>query len=136
MKKHLIALLALICLAGLGASANAEEGDLVVNVPHEFVVAGKTLPAGKYTISRVFNDPLQLSLTSYDDHTGAIVLPTTLSSVPADHVGLTFATTGDNYVLTGIASTAGVYTIANHPARYAKMAKALKDGGDSSGGTK
>jgi hypothetical protein len=112
MRKNLIIVLALVCLAGLSASAFANEGDLVVNIPHDFVASGKTLPAGKYRVGRVSNDPLELSFRSYDNHIGAFVLPTTLSGEPAERLGLTFETNGNAYVLTGITSPDGVYTIA------------------------
>jgi hypothetical protein len=114
MKKQLAALLALACLAGLSVSASAEQSDLVVSVPHEFVAGGRVLPAGKYTVSRISDDPRELLLSSYDNHMGAVVLPTTLSSTPADHLGLTFTTTDDNYLLTAIAAPGGVYTITSH----------------------
>jgi len=53
VKKYANFLLTLICLLGLGSAANAQgRGQIVVELPFEFVVSGKTLPAGTYTVSR------------------------------------------------------------------------------------
>ena len=134
MRKHLI-VLALVCLAGLSVSAFANEGDLVVNVPHDFVAGGRTLPAGKYTISRLSDDPLELSFRSYENHTGALVLPTTLSSTPAERLGLTFEANDDAYILTSIASPGGVYTIAKR-APLSRANGSERESAGLSGGTK
>ena len=135
MRKNLIIALALVCLAGLSVSAFASEGDLVVNIPHDFVASGKTLPAGKYTVSRVSSDPLELSFRSYDNHVGAFVLPTTLSSAPAERLGLTFETTGGAYILTGITSAEGVYTVAQRT-RSSKANGSERQSASLSGGGK
>jgi hypothetical protein len=44
----------LVGFAGLGITAKAQVVDqIVVTIPFEFVVAGKTLPAGTYRVNRV-----------------------------------------------------------------------------------
>ena len=66
--KHLWAnvLLIITSLFGLAAGAKAEtHREIVVNIPNEFVVAGRTLPAGIYTLSRLSDDRLaSLSIAS------------------------------------------------------------------------
>ena len=53
-KKYTSILLALIGLVGMVTAAKAEtRGALKVTVPFEFVVDGRTLPAGTYTVSRL-----------------------------------------------------------------------------------
>ena len=48
---------ALVSFAGLGITAKAQAADqIVVTIPFEFVVAGKTLPAGTYRVNRVSDD--------------------------------------------------------------------------------
>ena len=59
-------LIALIGVAGLGIAAKSRETDkIVVNIPYEFVVVGKTLPAGTYGVSRgpMYNAPTQTFLS-------------------------------------------------------------------------
>jgi hypothetical protein len=47
MKKYARIIVAITLLSGLGVAAKAEIRDyIVVTVPFEFVVGGKTLPAG------------------------------------------------------------------------------------------
>jgi hypothetical protein len=46
-------LLIITDLFGLAAGAKAEtHREVIVKIPHEFVAAGRTLPAGTYTVSR------------------------------------------------------------------------------------
>ncbi len=54
-KMYACILLTLVGLLGLGVAAKAQiRGQIVVTLPFEFVVSGKTLPAGTYTLSRFF----------------------------------------------------------------------------------
>ena len=66
MKKYARILVALSFLLGLGVAAEAEiRPEIIVTMPFEFVVSGKTLPAGTYTASRLFYTDLRmLQLTS------------------------------------------------------------------------
>ena len=66
-------LTALIGVAGLGITAKSQETDkIVVNLPYEFVMVGKTLPAGTYGVSRgpIYNAPTlflcSLSLSKHE----------------------------------------------------------------------
>src|SRR5260370_361665 len=53
-KQYLTVLFTLVCVLGLRLGARAQEEDTVVaNVPFDFVIAGKILPAGAYRWSRV-----------------------------------------------------------------------------------
>jgi hypothetical protein len=54
MKKQTVFLARLGMLIGFGvASAHAQAGGVKVKVPFKFVVAGKTLPEGEYSVSSV-----------------------------------------------------------------------------------
>src|SRR5216684_10610 len=56
-KKYASILAAIICFLALGVAAKAQiRGEIVVTLPFEFVVSGKTLPAGTYTVSRFSDD--------------------------------------------------------------------------------
>jgi hypothetical protein len=59
-KQYLRILIALIGVAGLGIAAKSQEADkIVVSMPYEFVVVGKTLSAGTYGVSGgpIYNAP-------------------------------------------------------------------------------
>src|SRR5271155_5092030 len=80
MRKHYLRiLLALIGVAGLGMAAKAQEVDhIVVTIPYAFVVSGRTLPAGTYTVTRVSDSDIRaLVLNNFEEHASTIVLATT-----------------------------------------------------------
>jgi len=66
MKKYARLLVAITFLFKLSLAANAEiRGEIVVTLPFGFLVAGKTLPAGTYSVSRLSDDKFDgLILTS------------------------------------------------------------------------
>jgi len=81
----------------LGMSAKGQAVDqIVVKIPYDFVVAGKTLPAGTYRVNRLRDaDPGVLILSSFENRTSAIVLPTThVDSSSADQVQVSFERVG------------------------------------------
>src|SRR5260370_20876503 len=67
---------ALVSFAGLGITAKAQAVDqVVVTIPFEFVVAGKTLPSGTYRVNRVSDDRWAgLIFSSFENRASAIVL--------------------------------------------------------------
>ena len=76
MKKlYLRILVALVSFAGLGITAKAQVVEqIVVTIPFEFVAAGKTLPAGTYTINRLSDDRFAgLVIRSFENRASAIV---------------------------------------------------------------
>jgi len=67
---------------GFAAAARAQEPDrLVVNVPYDFVVRGKLLPAGKYRVQRYSNNDLRQLVIIDAEHNTSVV---TLSSQVRD----------------------------------------------------
>src|ERR1700726_2237088 len=75
-KSHLRILVALVGLAGFAVAAKAQVvlDQIVVTIPFEFVVAGKTLPAGTYRVNRLSDtDPSVLVLNSFENRVGVIV---------------------------------------------------------------
>jgi len=113
MTKHYASvLLALALLTGLGVSAAAEEPEVIVTVPFSFVAAGRTLPAGRYTVSRLSDDGLgQLSIRSYEQGVGVLILANRFNSHSIGESKLTFEQVGDTHYLHTIASNNGVYMI-------------------------
>src|SRR5260370_5624580 len=84
-RKYASIVLTRICLLGLGVTAAAQgRGEIVVTLPFEFVASGKTLPAGRYTLSRVSDDKFDgLILSSYENRTSVFVPPIEGDSAPS-----------------------------------------------------
>jgi hypothetical protein len=112
-KQCLRILIALFSVAGSGMAARAQAQDqIVVTIPFEFVVAGKTLPAGTYNVNRVTdNDPRTLILHSFENRTSAIVLPIQVEGGSADKVHVSFERVGGQYFLSKIATADNVFSI-------------------------
>jgi len=125
--------LTLICVLGFGISAHAKDaGEVVVNVPFEFVAGAKIMPAGTYSISRVAPESYPgLIISSYGDN--AVVLPIAFDGVPAEQPKLSFEHVADKYFLSRIETPVGVYTIAT-PQAMTKVAKMKSNGAASSSG--
>ncbi len=104
---------ALVGFAGLGITAKAQVLDqIVVTIPFAFVVAGKTLPAGRYRVNRVADDKWEgLIFSSFENRAGAIVHPIEVQSAPADKAQVTFETAGGEHFLSNIQTADNVFTI-------------------------
>ncbi len=111
-KQYLRILIALIGLAGLGMSARGQAFDqIVVNIPYDFVVAGKTLPAGTYKVNRVSVTDRALILSSVENRASAIVLATQIESTSADKPQVSFEQVGGERFLSKIETSNHVFTI-------------------------
>jgi hypothetical protein len=108
-------LMAALCLAGLSVAVKAQVSDqIVVTIPFEFVVGGKTLPAGTYRGNRVSStgEPFEgLVLSSFENRTSVFVLPTEVESAPTDKPQLTFEQVGSQRLLSKIQTANYVYNI-------------------------
>ncbi len=104
---------ALVGFAGLGITAKAQAVDqIVVTIPFEFVVAGKTLPAGTYRVNRVSDDRLDgLIFSSVENRASAIVHPIEVKSARADKAQVSFEKAGDQHFLSKIETADNVFTI-------------------------
>lgn len=100
--------------AVLAAAAYAGDSDrLVVDVPYDFVVNGKTLPAGKYDVKRVSDSNIRvLSLSSPEHHAFVVTLTNSVDKPAAFHPGMTLRQTGDQKVLTRIQTGEHVFGIS------------------------
>jgi hypothetical protein len=104
---------AFVALAALAVATRAQAVDkLVVNIPHDFVAAGKTLPAGTYTINRIndFNNT-ELSLTSFENKDGVLLISSEVAPTREDKPALTFNHVGNQYFLSRIETLEHVFTI-------------------------
>jgi hypothetical protein len=70
--------------------------EIVVTLPFEFVVGGKTLPARTYRVSRLADDRFEgLILSSYENRISVFVHPVEIESASADKPHLSFERVGE-----------------------------------------
>jgi hypothetical protein len=126
---------ALVSFAGLGITAKAQVVDqVVVTIPFEFVVAGKTLPAGTYRVNRVSDDRWTgLIFSSFENHASAIVHPIEVESTRDVKAHVSFETAGDEHFLSKIETANNVFTIP--VSRAAILLTSEKSHTDSSSGS-
>ncbi len=96
----------IIALAFASAlAANAQNPrNLVVNIPFDFAVKGKTLPAGEYILSRSStSDQTGLIMRRKDGKANAIVLTRTVQAAETqDESRLVFSRYGEHYFLSQV----------------------------------
>jgi len=111
---------ALVSFAGLGITAKAQVVDqVVVTIPFQFVIAGKTLPAGTYHVNRVSDDNKWAGLifSSFENRASAIVHPIEVESThevestPDGKAHVGFETAGGEHFLSKIETADNVFTI-------------------------
>jgi hypothetical protein len=112
-KQYLRILLAVVGFAGLAVAAKAQDLDqVVVTIPFEFVVGGKTLPAGTYRTNRISNDKYEgLILSSVENHVSVILHPTKVESRYDDKAQASFQEIGDQRFLSKIETGDNIFTI-------------------------
>ena len=122
MKKYAKILVAVTFLLGLGVAAKADTRPwIIAKFPFLFVVAGKTLPAGTYKVSRLGDDPLSALIITKDDSTASVfVLPLSIAE-PFFLIKLKvgFERVGASYILSSIHTGDFVYNIPVFRARPA-----------------
>jgi hypothetical protein len=136
MRKHLRFLIALIGIAGLGVAAKGQAVDqIVVNIPYEFVVAGKTLPPGTYRVNRLSDiHPEVLILSSFENHTRAMLLSSTrVESSSADKPEVSFEQIDGQRFLSKIETANHVFTIPVSRSEILEAAARLHSGTSASG---
>jgi hypothetical protein len=104
---------AFFALAVLAVASRAQEVDqLLVKVPYDFVVSGKTLPAGTYRINRLDDRDLsQLEITGVDNRTGVLLLSGEVTPTTEDKPALRFEHIGNQYFLSRIETAEHIFTI-------------------------
>jgi hypothetical protein len=111
MKKYTRILVAITFLLGLGVAANAEiRPQILVTLPFDFVVAGRTLAAGTYVVERFSDQPFNaLILTSRDNRTSVFVNPTEMEDATGNTPKVRFHQVGGRHVLSAIQTDDYVY---------------------------
>ena len=114
MKKYAKNLVAVTFLLGLGVAAKAEtRPEISAKFAFQFVVGGKTLPAGTYKVSRLGDDPLSGLMLTNDTHTAsAFVLPLSIAEPSSDKPKVGFERVGARYLLNSIQTGDLVYNIS------------------------
>ena len=103
MKKQAYTMIAMIVLVGsMAVAARAETGgraQWIANIPFEFSVGSKTLPAGEYTVRQVnpASDHAVLQLRSRDGSVSAMVQMGSVIGKAQDSAKLIFNRYGDQY---------------------------------------
>jgi hypothetical protein len=126
MKKYTRILVATTFLLGLGVAANAEiQPVIAVTMPFEFVAGKTTLPAGKYIVKRISNQPFDvLMITSYDRGTSVLVNPVAMDNASTYKPTVTFNIVEDRHYLSGIQTADYVYNFrVSRPVTLAATAK-------------
>jgi hypothetical protein len=101
MKKQLLTLLGLGLLFAT-ASAYAQTAALKANIPFNFIVAGKSLPAGEYTIQSVSTSDRVLVIRGSETSPNMVMTNSCESARPSDRTKLVFHRYGDRYFLSQI----------------------------------
>jgi hypothetical protein len=104
---------AFLGLAAFGAATRAQEADqLRVKLPHDFVVAGKTLPAGTYKVLRLRDNNKAITITSCENGDSVLLLSTEVTPAREDNPTLTLEHTGKQYFLSQIDTRERVFRIS------------------------
>ena len=115
MKKHMFGALAVGCLLALivAAPARAQLPGTTIraNIPFDFIIRGKTMPAGKYEVMRLTDSPEVLEIRNVNDKRDHAAFETeafTASDI-ANRSELVFNRYNDTYFLSEVV-TAGEKT--------------------------
>jgi hypothetical protein len=114
MKKYAKVIVAVAFLFGLSVAANAEiRSEVVVTLPFGFVAGGKTLPAGKYTVSRLLPQPFDvLLLSSSVNGASVFVRPVEMEEAGTYKPSLSFNKVGGQNFLSAIETSDHVYNFS------------------------
>jgi hypothetical protein len=99
----IIILLVTVAFASALASVSAQTPghNITANIPFEFNVGDKTLPAGQYSVARINSDGTQLRISNRED--GASRLTQTVQdNEPKEQSVLVFNRYGDRYFLSQV----------------------------------
>jgi hypothetical protein len=132
-KQYLRICMALVAVSGLGLAAKGQTIDQIkVNIPYQFVVHGKTLPAGNYSVTRLSEQHEgALLLNNFEKHASAIVFPRSVENVSDNQSSVGFAEVGGRHFLSKINTASHVYFIP--PSRMEIMQATTKPQSGASG---
>ena len=103
MKRQAYTMIAMIVLVGsMAVAAKAQTSgrvQLIANIPFEFNINDKTLPAGEYRVQPVDSTSQVLMIQSNDRKESAIVLMTSVTGKAQEQAKLIFHRYGNHYFL-------------------------------------
>lgn len=104
-------LVGLLAFGGLALNASALEFDqLTIRVPYDFIVSGKTLPAGTYRLSRVDTSAArELLLRNVDNAAGVLVIPDQANDSRGGKLEVAFQQVGGVHFLSRIETPEHVF---------------------------
>ena len=112
--KILSAILLATCVASLHSVAHAQ-GLARLQMTHDFTVGTTTLPAGNYTVLRIFQETFNGLLIRNDNgKVSASVVPEVFESRNGGDSKLRFLRSGDAYALTEVDTADGAFLLPNH----------------------
>jgi len=126
MNKYFVGIFAAVFgMAAFAMAAKASTSDqLVVNVPYEFVVGGKTLPAGTYRINRVSDSSVgELALVNVENHAGVLLNASEWEDARVDQPKLQFQQIAGQHFLSTIETAEHVFSI---PVSKSAVMEAMK----------
>ena len=91
----------LLLLSGLMAAQSLKQSTLIAQVPFDFMVSGKMIPAGECDIKAVDTNGLVLSVHNFDARKGALV-SASRGEAGSNKTVLVFTHYGDRYFLSSI----------------------------------
>ena len=103
MKKQAYTMIAMIALVGsLAISAKAQTNGrigLIANIPFQFSIGNKSLPAGEYTVRSISDDSrnVVLRIQSRDGKTSAMLQTSTVEGKAQERAKLVFHRYGNQY---------------------------------------
>jgi hypothetical protein len=114
MNKYAKFIVAVTFLFGLSVAANAEiRTEAVVTLPFGFVAGGEVLPAGQYTVSRLFPEPFDvLLLTSNVNGASVFVRPVEIEEAATYKPSLRFHKVGGQNFLSSIETADYIYNFS------------------------
>jgi hypothetical protein len=115
-KNYIRILIALIGFVGSGVATKAQVFDQVeAKINHEFMVEGKTLPAGSYEVERAKpSDDRELVIRNIDTDQRAIIAPAVVENTPTNstnHAAISFERVGGELLLNKIETADHIFTI-------------------------
>lgn len=119
-----IAFIALIILAGFCTAGNlqAQSHEVRANVPFDFTVGSKHLPAGNYTLVKDSTDNI-IEIQNWDQHIATLSV-TEDAGTPAGNVSqLVFNKYGDQYFLSKIQCPTVALNLEIPPSKREKQAR-------------
>ncbi|MEP6706413.1 MAG: hypothetical protein ABJC05_02775 [Pyrinomonadaceae bacterium] len=112
MKKQLYTMTCMMILAGFMAMSSAKaqtsaSRQLIANIPFEFSVGNKSMPAGDYTVRQInpASDRAVLQLRSKDGSTSAMVQMRSVSGKTQESAKLVFHRYGNQYFFAQVWTT-------------------------------